>query len=278
MTTNYTITENPIFNSREVTFDTKPARAILDAMKALGMRWNHKKSCWYGFATERELINAILENGTGEDILGEETTPTVHTDGYLGGGAVYGSKSRQYLHGADLSKAIRDDLKSGGINNVSVRCKTYAGGQSITVTVIFQPEDLADPADFLRDFRIIAGQAWIQTGSDCIHVDHYFSATAEEQHAIRYAAAKYDYTKYATTAQTLNHYHMGNYTSVFSEVFMAKLSRIQAVIKAYHYDESNAMVDYFDTNFYYDIVTKPATDIQPEFPPELSDLYSTAAI
>ena len=271
--TNYTITHNEQYDSHEVTFDSKPAKSILDAMKALGMRWNHKKGCWYGFATERQLIDAIIDNGNGETVTGEETTATVYTDGYLGGGAVYGAKSNQHLYGADLSKAIREDLKKAGIKGVTVRCNSYSGGQTITATVAFQPEELANPAEYLSNYRIKASQYWLWTGSESIHVDKYFEATAEEQHAIRYMVAKAEYTKYATTEQDLNVYHLDKY-SEFSPAFMAKLRAVQAIITAYRYDESNSMVDYFDTNFYYDIKTKPATDIQPEFPGELYDLYA----
>ena len=274
--TNYTITENHEYNSREVYFDDKPATAVLDALKSLKMRWNHKKACWYGYATESELVNAILDNGTGETITGEETTATVYTDGYLGGGAVYGSKSRQYLYGAELSAAVRADLKAAGIKGASVRCKTYSGGQSFAITVTFQPEDLADPAEYLRNYRISPASGWINMEDAPIHVDRYFSATAEEQHAIRYAAAKYEYTKYATTQQSINHFYMDKY-SEFSPAFLDKLNLILDIVKAYHYDESNGMVDYFHTNFYYDLYTNPINPTIPNFPGELSDLYTVGA-
>jgi hypothetical protein len=32
---------------------------------------------------------------------------------------------------------------------------------------------------------------------------------------------------------------------------------VLAIIGAYHYDASNSMVDYFETNFYYELHTKP---------------------
>lgn len=120
--TNYEIRENHQYNSREVYFDGKPSRATLDALKTLKMRWNHVKSCWYGYAQERDLINAIIANDRdGVDITGEKTEgATVYTNGYLGGGAVYGSKSDKHLYGADLSKAIREDIKAAGIKGASV--------------------------------------------------------------------------------------------------------------------------------------------------------------
>ena len=38
---------------------------------------------------------------------------------------------------------------------------------------------------------------------------------------------------------------------------MEIIKKVNSIISAYRYDESNSMVDYFDTNFYYDIHTKP---------------------
>lgn len=38
---------------------------------------------------------------------------------------------------------------------------------------------------------------------------------------------------------------------------MGIIKKANAIISAYRYDESNPMVDYFDTNFYYYICTKP---------------------
>ena len=38
---------------------------------------------------------------------------------------------------------------------------------------------------------------------------------------------------------------------------MKKLQAIDSIIAAYRYDNSNGMVDYFDTNFYYDLRLKP---------------------
>lgn len=56
---NYRIEENSTYNSREVFFDAKPERETIDALKALKMRWNGKRACWYGFAAAEEIAAAI---------------------------------------------------------------------------------------------------------------------------------------------------------------------------------------------------------------------------
>lgn len=263
--TNYEIRENHKYNSREVYFDGKPSRATLDALKALKMRWNHVKSCWYGYAQERDLINAIITNDRdGEDITGEKTEgATVYTDGYLGGGAVYGSKSDKHLYGADLSKAIREDIKAAGIKGASVRCKSYSGGQSITVTLSLPQSAYVSKEQFAADYRISPSFCWIDYEDEdgktqTIHIDKYYSreTSAEEQEKIRIAAAKYEYKRKAESENDLNQYHLDKYT-VYTSATMEIIKKINSIISAYRYDESNAMVDYFDTNFYYSIVTKP---------------------
>lgn len=59
MTTNYTITANPTFNSIEITFDGKPSESIREALKALRFRWHKQRGLWYGYATEDEARAAI---------------------------------------------------------------------------------------------------------------------------------------------------------------------------------------------------------------------------
>ena len=62
----YTITNNEQYNSIEVFFDSKPASEVLTSLKAMKMRWNAKKACWYGFAS-REQIESAIEGQTIEE-------------------------------------------------------------------------------------------------------------------------------------------------------------------------------------------------------------------
>lgn len=264
--TTYEIRENHQYNSREVYFDGKPSRDTLAALKALKMRWNHVKACWYGFASESELINAIIKGDRDSvDATGEKTEgATVYTDGYLGGGAVYGSKSDKHLYGADLSKAIREDIKAAGIKGASVRCKSYSGGQSITVTLTLPESAYVSREMFVDNYRISTSADWIDYEDEdgkhqTIHIDEYYSnrISAEEKEKIRISAALYKYKREAESESDLNVYHLDKY-NVYTAETIEIIKKVQAIITAYHYDESNAMVDYFNTNFYYYIVTKPA--------------------
>lgn len=252
--TYYEIKENNEYNSREVYFSGKPSEEVRNALKELKMRWNGKKLCWYGYASERDILKAITGTVAADD-FGGTITP-----GYMGAQAWEGNHSGKYLHGAELSKAIREAFKTVGIKGVSVSCKTYAGGQSLTVTVKTSATDFVSESDFVRDYQI-STSGWIYTSlkGDCIPVDKYFyGMTAEEQQQTREAAAKCEYEKYTQHETSLNHYYLDKY-SIYTEAFSAKLRLINQIIKSYNYDDSNSMVDYFDTNFYYSIYTKPAT-------------------
>lgn len=54
-------------DSNEVYFESRPSADVISALKALRMRWNPRKGCWYGFKTVEEIEAAI--NG--------ETAPAV---------------------------------------------------------------------------------------------------------------------------------------------------------------------------------------------------------
>lgn len=266
MTTTYNITYNAQYDSHEVTFESKPATAVLDALKALKMRWNPKKACWYGFAKESEILSAILDNGEGETITGEKTEgATVYTDGYLGGGAVYGSKSNLHLYGTDLAKAIRADLKAAGIKGVTVASKHG----SIRATITTNAADVVTEDEFIADYRVNDSFGWLEYFDENgrrtdYHIADYYNLPAEMREKIRLENARREYARDYANSASLNHYYIDKYTG-FTDAGRAKIKAVIAIIAAYRYDESNGMVDYFNTNFYFDVYTKPAT-VKPTTP------------
>ena len=162
-----------------------------------------RDKCWYGYASEGAIVSVILENAP------EEQPATVYTDGYLGGGAVYGSKSRKALYGADLSAAIRADIKAAGIMGVTVKCKSYSGGQSITATIRTSPADYIDEADYIAAYRVCGN--WIDDGERSVYSGDFYNMSAEEQERLRVAAA------------------------------LERVQRVKAIIEAYRYGEPNVI-------------------------------------
>lgn len=256
----YEIRENSEYNSREVYFSGKPAAETREALKALKMRWHSVKKCWYGYAAEHEIISAIQG---AELAANPDTGAVVVTDGYMGGGAIYGAKSGTNLFGAELAKVFRQEIKKAGIKGVTIATRAgMTDHYSITVTI--EREDVteaptADPTnhytcEMLRDF---ARYAWITIGGESYHRDRVEMMTAEEQTALALQYHREERERYAHNV-SLNSYHMsGKDHPELKPAFIAKLAKIKNILDAYRYDESNSMVDYFNTNFYYDFYTKP---------------------
>lgn len=233
----YTITKNAEFGSLEVRFDEKPADTVRLALKRLKMRWHGVNKWWYGYASESALVSAILENAP------EEQPATVYTDGYLGGGAVYGSKSRKRffrkaLYGADLSAAIRADIKAAGIMGVTVKCKSYSGGQSITATIRTSPADYIDEVDYIAAYRVRGN--WVCDGERSVYIGDFYGMSAEEQERLRVAAARYEYARYTTTKQDVNQYHVDKYTHLTAAA-LERVQRVKTIIEAYRYGEPNVI-------------------------------------
>ena len=245
----YALNYNDRFNSYEVRFDGKPSEAVRDALKALRFRWHSVNKCWYGYNTTEEGLAAAITGASTE-----EEPAAVIGDGYMGGGSVYGSKSGKYLHGADLSAAVRSDLKAAGIKGASCKIHTYAGGQNLTVTVKVSASDFVSLSEYVDNYRIRGNMYWIETGTgESIHIDRYWSLEAEEQERILIQAAKAAYKRMTTTETDYRH----NWTDFLTAEASAKLEKVESIICAYRYDCSSSMVDYFDTNFYYDIKLRP---------------------
>ena len=249
----YEIRENTQYKSNEVFFDSKPAAEVLTALRGLKMRWNPKKGCWYGFATQDAIRAAI---GSSDNELGGTIS-----DGYMGAYRWDGNKSGKYLHGAELSKAIREELKAQGIKGVSVSCKTFSGGQKVTIKVKATAADFIGRDEYINDYA--AGKyglsaAWFYTeDGESVHRDKLFSLSNEEQRRIIRSHAAREYDSAVSGRTDINHYRIDD-NKIYTEAFRVKLHKINAVLDTYHYDDSNSMVDYFNTNFYRNITVVAA--------------------
>lgn len=253
----YRIEKNAQYNSNEIYFESKPAAEVLTALRGLKMRWNPKKGCWYGFAAQNDILAVIGEHDN-------ELGGTI-SEGYLGATRWDGNKSGKYLHGAELSKAIREELKAQGIKGVFVSCKTFAGGQEVTTKVKATAADCIGRDEYINDYA--AGKyglsaAWFYTeDGESVHRDKLFSLSNEEQRRIIRSHAAREYDSAVSGRTDINHYRIDD-NKIYTEAFRAKLHRINAVLDTFHYDDTNSIVDYFDTNFYYNLQTPPPYDFK----------------
>lgn len=251
----YTIENNSQYGSKEIYFDGKPSEDVRSALKALKFRWHSVKKCWYGYASEGEVVNAILSASS------EESPAEVVTDGYLGGGAVYGSKSNLHLYGTDLAKAIREDIKKAGIKGVTIASKHG----NIQATITMQAGDIVPFEEFVDGYQVKGSFGWVDYLDDdgvrrTIDIYHYYDLDEELKERIRQETADIEYRRDYATVSSINHYHLDKYNG-FTAQGREKIQAVLAIVSAYRYDESNTMVDYFNTNFYIDIYTKPGKGI-----------------
>lgn len=245
----YNIEKNADFGSLEVYFSDKPSQMIRDALKLLRFRWHSVKKCWYGFAEESKLREILCTASADQNDV-------IVTDGYLGATAVYGTKSNRRLYGSDLSAAIRQEFKAAGLKGVTIKCNSYSGGQSLTITVKTAESDFVPRDEYIRNYSPRPVCGWIDLGpDDRIHESDYYNAEGDQEN-LRRAAAAYDYQLCTSGARSLNQYYLERCTE-FVPAMLEKLHKINSIVSAYRYNDSNSMVDYFDTNFYYTICTKP---------------------
>ena len=194
-------------------------------------------------------------------LLQQYTTET--SDGYLGAIKTVGSKSHEYLNDATLSKNIKQALQ--GVlapelnkSDVSVRKESYSMGRSIYVTLRLDKSKYAPTRDEYKAIYVKRVQQrnlnWIHDGygkqvrgADYSNMDDNQRRMAEEETAEMQAKWQYDIDHI-----DINQYHIDK-ENMLNEDGKELVSVANRVIKAYNYDDSNAQVDYFDTNFYYTI-------------------------
>lgn len=188
---------------------------------------------------------------------------TVASDGYLGAIKTTGSKSQVYLGDAELSKQIRQALQAVlapelSKSDVKVRKESYSMGRSIHITLRLDKSKYAPTRDEFKQIAIenIKRQRynWIQNG-DGKEVFHeaYWGMTDEEKRKAEQATAEQQAIwNYDRDTVDINHYHIDK-EDMLTEDGKEIVRVANQVIRAFNYDDSNSMVDYFDTNFYYNI-------------------------
>lgn len=248
----YTIKLNEKFQSNEIYFDEKPSETIKESLKALKMRWNNVKKCWYGFAEQKDIKNAL--NSTEAQ---EFQTGGTLSDGYMGAMKYIGNNSEKFDYtGAGFLAAF----KAHGIQGVTKRQSPGEITPHFRFTITATDADFVTPEQFAESYKINPKAYWIDYKNEngqhkSIHFSEYFELSGEQQEKIRTAAACYEYEHKTKTG--VNIYIRNIETNnIFTEQFTQKLKLIDSIIKSFNFDDSNSMVDYFHTNFYYDLELK----------------------
>ena len=193
---------------------------------------------------------------------------TTFSEGYLGATKLTGSHSHKYLGDAELSKEIKTalqavlapDLKK---SEISTKKQGYTGGRHITITLKLNKAKYAPSIEeykqIVRDKVTKFKYTWLWELRDGqpvqIHRDNLRNLTNEYiQECANVTAEKA--AEYAYNYDlALNKYHIDS-EDLLNDEGKKIVNAANQVIKAFNRDDSNAMVDYFDVNFYYDITIK----------------------
>lgn len=194
---------------------------------------------------------------------------TTASDGYLGAIKTTGSHSHKFLYGAELSKEVKTalqnvltpDLKK---SQVLAKIQTYTGGQHLTVTLKLEKSiygaTLEEYKQTIRE-RVQNDKilwVWNEENGQPVQVFHekYWNMDAEGKKKIEdLTADKMTEYTYYSDSETLNHHYINDEPKLNGRG-KELVNAANEVIRAYNRDDSNAQVDYFDTNFYYDIKIK----------------------
>lgn len=188
---------------------------------------------------------------------------TVASEGYMGAIKTTGSKSDVYLRDAELSKQIRQALQQVlapelSKSDVKVRKESYSMGRTIHITLRLDKSKYALTRDEFKQIVIDNVKrdkyTWlrVEDGKDIFH-EAYWSMTDDEKRKTEQATAEqqavWNYDRDTTEINT----HYIDKEDMLTEDGKKIVEVANRVIMAFNRDDSNAMVDYFDTNFYYDL-------------------------
>lgn len=190
---------------------------------------------------------------------------TVASDGYLGAIKTTGSKSAVYLRDAELSKQIRQALQEVlapelSKSDVKVRKESYSMGRTIHITLRLDKSKYAPTRDEYKQMVIDNVKrdkyTWIKSDDDdtkgTFHEAYWGMTDDEKREAEQATAEQQAVWNYDRDTTDINQYHIDS-EEMLTENGKKIVEVANQVIKAFNYDDSNAQVDYFDTNFYYNL-------------------------
>lgn len=246
-------TINTELNGIEVVFEERPAAETLEALKGAGFRWHRAKKLWYAKNTaERLTLAQSIADGQPAQVAPVKVSK-VDKINLENLGA-----NTPSLYGAELAKAIREDLKKRGVSGVTVRTRRVTYDTGITVTVKATPEDFASVEEMKErftycDFERLAMCHGVYTGAKWVY--NLDELTKEERETEYNNYIMYNGRK---APQINNHYlidHRNDYFTITTE-FYSKIVAVFKIANQWNYDNSDSMTDYFDVGYYLDIDIK----------------------
>jgi len=249
----YTLNEE--LNGIEISFDRKPDRETLTALKSAGYRWHRVKKVWYAKQTDERLtlakcITGEIDRGISFEEFSEaydilKTPAKIDLDD-LG-------KTPVDWH--NLSGSIRAELKARHVKGVTVRESHY---RSITLTIKADANDFASVEEMSNRCPIGHFSCdlynGLYTGGRYLTRDIWDKMTEAEQEE----AHKTYLVECIRRVDSVNHYRLDarNDYFEFTTAFYNKVKAVFAIANQWNYDNSDPYSDYHDVGYYLHIAIK----------------------
>ena len=145
-------------------------------------------------------------------------------------------RKNENLYGANLSKAIRKELKEKLPNcKFSVIKETYSGGQSINVHLM--------EAKF-NPFNELNNETIENIKRNC---QHCYGSNWEQM--LEQSIENYKNTTTVKMYEQINNYYVKEDFHLTEEA-KSVINQALNIINSYNFDDSDSQIDYFHTNFY----------------------------
>lgn len=255
----FKIVKNDQYGSYEVYFPEKPAEEVREALKALRMRWNGKKSCWYGFASAED-ITAAINSPCADDpapVAFSVPDPVPVDVGTLYEGWE-GGNFRAWHSEKELKAFLLDDFKRAGVR-ASVRFNQSGYLTSLTCTLTVKAEEVRS----FEEWQCWRGETYIKPGNWYSYTDqagkrceifgerfYDLESNSEEAAAIR---AAIDRDLYGAALASFKHNNISTNcraAELLKPSALARFETVQSIVDSYNRDCSNSMVDFFDRAIY----------------------------
>lgn len=241
---NYQIKTNEQYQSKEIYFNEKPNKEIITAMKEKRMRWNPKKTCWYGFINDEDI----------QEIFNDKAL-VIPDSSFVDGGGYYdgwaGGKSRTWHSDKELKQFLLEDFKKAGIK-ATVKFNKAGYLTSITVTMKITNEDLKTFEEWAQgDFYIHPSKHYMykDENGDKISIygnDYYLLDESEKATLIdNIKLCMYEYE-----VKRIVEYSYHKKVEIFTNEANKRFQLLQDIVSSYNRDCSNSQLDYFDRDIY----------------------------
>lgn len=256
----YTITQNNQFNSLEVSFNGKPSKEVRDNLKALKYRWNPKKCIWYGYSKEDELVQALSGGLDNNDKIEQIETGGNFSEGYLGAAKWEGINCHKDFELKDVNKYLKQVCRKNYGVDIRTKYHSYSMGQSTNIDIKLNNDSFLEPEEMYNIFmnsnntslkNYVISETFLEDDenhfNNYAYLGRYNDASEEERKdkIIQWYTNKFKYEHpwYVRSSD--------DYIFCFlKDNYRKAANTILNTLSSFNYDDSNSMVDYYDTNFY----------------------------